>query len=96
MCHLIHPFLKKTSLGNWVGQVLRTLRKLVDSQPWHRPKDCLQWPPPLTHLPRLDSDSRELGADSREERTILYSSQTSLQGNKTICDSFGKGKERRI
>lgn len=32
MCHLIHPFLKKTSPGNWVWQVLRTLRKLVDSR----------------------------------------------------------------
>lgn len=91
-----HPSLSLEDQPGELGMASAANTEKVGWQQWRRPKDCLQWPPPLTHLPRLDSDSQELGADSREERTILYSSQPSLQGNKTICDSFGKGKERRI
>lgn len=91
-----HPSLSQEDQHGELGMASAANTEKVGWQQWRRPKDCHQWPPPLTQPPDSDSDSRELGADSREERTILYSSQTSLQGNKTICDSFGKGEERRL
>lgn len=91
-----HPSLSLEDQPGELGTASAANTEKVGWQPWRRPKDGLQWPHLLPTSPDGASDSRERGADSREERTILYSSQTSLQGNKTLCDSSGKGKERRI
>lgn len=74
-----HPFFSQEDQPQETDTACATNPKTGGRQRWHTPKNSSKCPPPPYPPPQTQT-LRELGADSREKRKFLYSSQTSLKG----------------